>query len=299
MTLTAIVPSFRLPFLILAPVCVFLGASMSYMEQGTVDYAVLAIALLGAISAHIAVNTINEYQDYVSGLDLKTIRTPFSGGSDLLSQQPELLLGVKRAAIVTTLLTFLIGVYFVTLYGVAVIAIVPMGLLGLAIIISYTKWINKWPIICLVATGLCFGLLMVAGTQVILSGHFSTTPWLIGLIPFLLINNLLLLNQYPDIDADKSIGRNHFPIAFGIKTSNSIFFIFSVCSTLLLGFFISQKLLPTLSALAFIPQALAFVALYGAIKFKDNIGRHPRYLAYNVSCALLTPLTIAITVFVN
>jgi 1,4-dihydroxy-2-naphthoate octaprenyltransferase len=134
MTLTAIVPSFRLPFLILAPVCVFLGASMSYMEEGTVDYAVLAIALLGAISAHITVNIINEYQDYVSGLDLKTIRTPFSGGSGLLSQQPELLFGVKRAAIVTTLLTFIIGVYFVTLYGVALIAIVPMGLLGLAII---------------------------------------------------------------------------------------------------------------------------------------------------------------------
>lgn len=299
MKLTAIIPSFRVPFLVLAPVCIFLGASISYAEQGVIDYAVLAIAVLGGISAHIAVNTINEYQDYVSGLDLKTIRTPFSGGSGLLSQQPRLLPWVKNAAIATTLLTFLIGVYFVTLYGRAVITLVPMGLLGLAIIIGYTKWINKWPIICLVAPGLCFGLLMVAGTQVILSGRFSTTPWLIGLIPFFLINNLLLLNQYPDIDADKSIGRNHFPIAFGIKASNTIFAVFALCATLLLGFFISQKLLPIMSALAFIPQTLAFAALYGAIKFKEDIGRHPKYLAYNVSSALLTPLTIAITVFIN
>jgi 1,4-dihydroxy-2-naphthoate octaprenyltransferase len=299
MKLTAIIPSFRVPFLILAPICVFLGASMSYSQQGTVDYALLTIAALGAIFAHIAVNTLNEYQDYNSGLDLKTVRTPFSGGSGLLCQQPELLPLVKTAAIVTTLLTFFVGIYFIALHGLAVITLVPMGLLGIAIIISYTKWINKHPFICLIAPGLCFGLLMVAGTQLILSGEQAISAWAIGLIPFFLVNNLLLLNQYPDIDADKSIGRNHFPIAFGIKASNSAFALFTVCSTLLICFYISEKLLPTMSAIALIPQALAYVALYGAIKFGANIGQQPKYLACNVACALLTPLALAISIFIG
>lgn len=299
MKLTAIIPSFRVPFLILAPICVFLGASISYSEQGTVDYFLLAIAILGGLFAHIAVNTINEYQDYQSGLDLKTVRTPFSGGSGLLCQQPTLLPVVKTAAIVTTLFTFLIGVYFITLHGLAVIAIVPIGLLGLVIIVSYTKWINKRPFICLIAPGLCFGLLMVAGTQLILSGQQSVSAWVIGLVPFFIINNLLLLNQYPDIDADKSIGRNHFPIAFGIKVSNGVFALFTVCSTLLIGFYIHLNILPSLTALAFIPQTLAFVALYGAIKFGANIGQKPKYLACNVACSLLTPMTIALTVFIG
>jgi 1,4-dihydroxy-2-naphthoate octaprenyltransferase len=297
MKLTAIIPSFRVPFLILAPICVFLGASISYSEQGSVDYSSLSIAVLGAIFAHIAVNTLNEYQDYRSGLDLKTVRTPFSGGSGLLCDQPELLPLVKIAAIVTTLLTLLIGIYFIVQQGSAVITLVPMGLLGVAIILTYTKWINKHPLICLIAPGLCFGLLMVAGTQLILSGQHSPSAWIIGLIPFFLINNLLLLNQYPDIDADKSIGRKHFPIAFGIKASNSIFALFTLCSTTLIGFYIYQDILPILSAIAFIPQSLAFIALYGAVKFGANVGQHNKYLACNVACALLTPLSIAITIF--
>ncbi len=39
------------------------------------------LALLGAFLAHISVNTLNEYFDFKSGLDLETIKTPFSGGS--------------------------------------------------------------------------------------------------------------------------------------------------------------------------------------------------------------------------
>jgi 1,4-dihydroxy-2-naphthoate octaprenyltransferase len=299
MNFIAIIPSFRVPFLILAPICVLLGASISYTEHGFIDYSLLSIAVLGAIFSHIAVNTLNEYQDYTSGLDLKTIRTPFSGGSGLLCQHPELLPWVKIAAIITTLFTFFIGIFFIAQHGLAVIALVPIGGLGIAIIVSYTKWINKHPFICLIAPGLCFGLLMVAGTQLVLSGQFSFSVWLIGLIPFFLVNNLLLLNQYPDIDADKSIGRNHFPIAFGIKASNSVFALFTACSTFLIGFYINQNVLPVLSAIALIPQALAFIALYGAIKYGADIGQQPKYLACNVASVLLTPLSIAVTIFIN
>jgi len=42
------------------------------------------LALLGAFLAHVSVNTLNEYYDFKSGLDLETIRTPFSGGSGAL-----------------------------------------------------------------------------------------------------------------------------------------------------------------------------------------------------------------------
>lgn len=272
-----IIPSFRVPFLILAPICVLLGASISYADQGAINYSSLIIAILGAILAHIAVNTLNEYQDYQSGLDLKTIRTPFSGGSGLLCKRPELLMTVKLTSVITTLLTLCIGIYFMLIHGMVIIMLVPIGLLGLAIIISYTRWINKHPLICLIAPGLCFGLLMVAGTALILSGQPSVSPWTIGLIPFFLINNLLLLNQYPDIDADKSIGRNHFPIAFGIKASNSVYALFALTTTLLIGFYINQKILPESSAIALIPQSLAFMTLYGAIKFGKNIGQHPHY----------------------
>jgi len=76
-----IVQSMRVPFLVLTPVCVFLGASTVVANQAEVSLFVLLLALLGAFLAHISVNTLNEYLDFKSGLDLETIKTPFSGGS--------------------------------------------------------------------------------------------------------------------------------------------------------------------------------------------------------------------------
>lgn len=82
-------------------------------------------------------------------------------------------------------------------------------------------------------------------------------------------------------------------------TIYSIFALFSVYSTLLILFYISQNILPALSALALIRQMLAYIALYSAIKFAASIDQQPKYLAYNVASTLLTPLTIVITVFIN
>ena len=71
----------RLPFLILTPACVFLGVATAYRTNGSVDLFNVLLALLGALAAHISVNSFNEYSDFKSGLDEKTSRTPFSGGS--------------------------------------------------------------------------------------------------------------------------------------------------------------------------------------------------------------------------
>ena len=39
--------------------------------------------------AHTSVNALNEYQDFKSGLDLITVKTPFSGGTKSLPENPQ------------------------------------------------------------------------------------------------------------------------------------------------------------------------------------------------------------------
>ncbi len=80
----------RLPFLILTPACVVLGLATAIWTEGTVNWFHFVLVLIGAVSAHISVNAFNEYFDFKSGLDEKTQRTPFSGGSGRLQQNPEL-----------------------------------------------------------------------------------------------------------------------------------------------------------------------------------------------------------------
>ena len=100
----------RLPFLILTPACVLLGWGTAHWSQGRINVFHLVLALIGATSAHISVNAFNEYFDFKSGLDFKTQRTPFSGGSGTLPQKPELLPQTLAMAWTTFAITGVIGI---------------------------------------------------------------------------------------------------------------------------------------------------------------------------------------------
>ena len=282
----------RVPFLVLTPVCVFLGASTVVMNHGNVNLHLLFLALLGALLAHISVNTLNEYFDFKSGLDFITTKTPFSGGSGALPQNPEMVSSVFSVGAASIIGTLIIGIFFVWKYGSG---IVPIGVVGLILVITYTEWINRYPLLCLVAPGIGFGFLMVAGTQFVLQGEYALLSWLVAVIPFFLVNNLLLLNQYPDIKADSSVGRNHFPIVYGIKLSNMVYGFFSLATAAVIMIYIILGYLPTLSLIALLPMPLALFSLSGAIKYGEHIGNHPQYLGANVAVTILIPMLLGIS----
>ncbi len=293
MFLKKVFKTIRPSFLVLSPVCVFLGLAISLMTQSQVDLFVFFLIVIGAMSAHISVNTLNEYYDFNSGLDFKTEKTPFSGGSGALPDCPGAAKFVLMLGIMSLLITVAIGIYFIVESGAQIFLI---GLVGVVVIITYTQWLNRLPFLCLIAPGLGFGVLMVVGTHVILTGENLSFPWLVSLVPFFLINNLLLLNQYPDIKADASVGRNTFPIAFGIKKSNVVYALFFMAAHVLIVTCIVIGLLPLLSIIALIPAALSVFALYGANKHQSNIGAYPQYLGANVAAAISTPLLLAISI---
>jgi 1,4-dihydroxy-2-naphthoate octaprenyltransferase len=295
MAIKTIVQSMRVPFLILAPVCVFLGMSTVVANQADVSLLALMLALLGAFLAHISVNTLNEYFDFKSGLDLETIKTPFSGGSGALPQNPEMVGGVLAVGLASSIFLFMIGSYFVWQFGAGII---PIGITGLVIIATYTGWINKHPFICLIAPGIGFGFLMVVGTQFVLQGEFTPLSWLVAAVPFFLVNNLLLLNQYPDIKADAKAGRYHFPIAYGVSRSNMVYGLFAVATAVVIIAAVQTGHLPMLSLIALIPMPLAIFSLYGAVKHGEAIGSYPQYLGANVAVTILTTLLLGISLVI-
>ena len=282
----------RGPFLVLTPVCVFLGMSTVVANQNSVDVHLLALALLGAVLAHISVNTFNEYFDFKSGLDLATKKTPFSGGSGALPRNPEMATAVFTVGAVSLLATVVIGFFFVWKYGSGII---PIGIAGLVLIVTYTGWINKHPFLCLIAPGIGFGFLMVVGTQFVLEGEYSTLSWLVAAVPFFLVNNLLLFNQYPDIQADSDAGRNHLPIAYGTTLGNMVYASFTLATIVVITACILAGYFPVLSFIALLPMPLAFFSLGGVIKYGETIGSFPQYLGANVVVAILTPLLLGIS----
>ena len=295
MSAQTVIRSMRGPFLVLAPICVFLGMSTVIASQASVDMFALALAVIGAFLAHISVNMLNEYFDFKSGLDLETIRTPFSGGSGALPQNPEMVGAVLMGGVAASIGLFMIGIYFVWQQGVG---IVPVGLAGLLLIATYTSWINRHPFLCLIAPGLGFGFLMAAGTQFVLQGYYAQQALIVASVPFLLVNNLLLLNQFPDIEADRKAGRNHFPIAYGVRRSSQVYGSFVLMTIAVIVVSVVQGYLPVLSLIALIPMPLALFSMSGAFKYGADIGRHPQYLAANVVVTLLTTLLLGISLIV-
>ena len=286
----------RVPFLILTPVCVLLGASTVVFEGSKIVYHDLVLVLLLWLFAHISVNALNEYYDFKSGLDFKTDATPFSGGSKTLPGNPKkafLGLAVGAGSLV---LSFLIGIYFIFTKGALFL---PVIMLGLVIVITYTNFITRSPFLCLIAPGLGFGPMMVMGTHFALTGSYSMLSFIVSLVPFFLVSDLLLLNQFPDVEADKEAGRKHILVVYGKAVSARVFVLFLVCPfiLMLIGYFTGY--FPLKSLIGILPVLLLVPIIKGVLaNFKDNSRLIP-YMGMNVILNIITPLLFAIGFFIS
>jgi 1,4-dihydroxy-2-naphthoate octaprenyltransferase len=281
----------RLPFVILAPACVFLGFAAAIWSKGSIVPFYAVLCFIGGIAAHISVNSLNEYSDAKSGLDTRTTRTPFSGGSGVLPSDPSktyygLVIGLVAAAICTG-----IGVFFFTVRGWPMLV---LGALGLFIIFTYTPWLNKQPVLCLLAPGLGFGTLMVNATFFALTGSFSWGALIASFIPFFLVSNLLLLNQFPDAEADATVGRRHYPILIGRKASAVIFTAFLAGTYLAILLGVVLRVTPAWTLLGLGSLVLAIPAAKGALQNADNLPKLMPSLGQNVLINLVTPVLLGI-----
>ncbi len=290
-SLSSLLMTTRPSFLILSPACIFLGVSIVIYLKLPINYFLLLVITIGAISAHVSVNMLNEYIDFKSGLDLQTIKTAFSGGSGALPENPDAANLTLIMGLITLTLTALIGIYLLLTKGSLIL---PIGIAGILLIITYTPWLNKHPLLCLLAPGIGFGVLMVVGTYVVLADKYAHLAWLLSIPPFLLINNLLLLNQYPDIHADANIGRRTLPIVYGITMSNLIYALFTISSYALIVYYVLKDYIPSLSLIALLPVLFSIYAGYGALKHGAQVGFFPSYMAANVAGCLLTPCLLGI-----
>ena len=276
-------------FLILTPICIALGLASTLMSGHDFPWHLFAVVLLGAVMAHISVNSLNEYADFHSGLDFKTDRTPFSGGSGTLVIQPRLAPYALAIGIGSLLITFICGLYLLQHVGWGLI---PIGVVGMLIILTYTGWINRHRILVLIAPGLSFGPLMVVGTHYALTGRYDSAALLLSMIPFFLVNNLLLLNQLPDMEADQSVGRDNFVIAWRPQKSAWLFLVFGVSAyfVIILGILIDS--LPLTSLLGLLTAGLMYTIFKGVSEYRGEVDQLVPYLAKNVLVTLATPVLV-------
>lgn len=297
----------RANFLLLAVFLVIIGLAFSTKYPSVSGQALsffhAVLLVIGVVLSHISVNLFNEYSDFKTGIDFHTTRTPFTGGSGMITSgntRPE---AVWIVATISLLVALAIGIYFTI---IAHWTIIILSLIGGFSIIFYTNWLAK-NILGELFAGLSLGTLVVIGTYIAM----TATPGMrlsellpgeviwISIPPGILTSLLLFINQFPDIEADKLGGRKHLVIILGWKKASYIY---------ALGMFITFIIIvmcPIVGIssywiyIALLPLPLAVKASISAIKYGNDLSKLLPVLGNNVITVLATDLLLAVAVFID
>lgn len=195
----------------------------------TVRPAALVLALVFAVLAQIASNFANEYYDYRDGLDRAGREGPRRGVTE-----GDITPGAMKGATFATLgLACLTGCVLVTLYGqwwmYAAGVLVALG------VMAYST--GPWPLsrhgLGEVAVVVFFGIVPVCLTYMLCGGEFSARLLLTATGIGLPAANVLVVNNYRDIDDDRAVGKRTLAVMLGRRAMATLYAVNGVMTALL------------------------------------------------------------------
>jgi 1,4-dihydroxy-2-naphthoate octaprenyltransferase len=275
-------------------VLAFMGTTVAWYD-GEVNIWHAVLAGFGLLLAHASVNILNDYFDFRSGVDQAAIRTPFSGGSgilpaNLLTPRQVLWLGIG-----CFLLSVPIGVYFIVVSGWQLL---PLLIIATFFIVLYSPFILKrpWPEW---SAGVGLGALPILGMYFVQTGAY-TGDAIIACVPSaLLVHNLLLLNEFPDVEADKIASRRTMPIAIGRKNAATVYTVAAyavyawIIAWVAIGWGDINPHMPAWTLLGLLTLPLTIRATRGSFHSEDPARFMPG-MAANVMVVMGTQLLIGI-----
>jgi 1,4-dihydroxy-2-naphthoate octaprenyltransferase len=180
------------------------------------------IALLCSILIQIGTNFTNDLYDHLKGSDTKERKGPLRVLSSGLITVNEMKWGI----FLVFLTAFLLGLYLVYSVGLMILWI---GIFSIIAGLAYTA--GPFP---LAYNGLgdlfvfiFFGIVGTVGTYYLHAQKFTLLAFLISLPVGALITNILIVNNYRDIEEDKTAGKNTMAVLLGREFSRYeyVFFI--------------------------------------------------------------------------
>jgi 1,4-dihydroxy-2-naphthoate octaprenyltransferase len=283
----------RAPFLLLPVTLVASGAAASAYSNGF-SWLRTGLALVGMLALHIAVNALNEWSDYRTKIDLETERTPFSGGSGTLpsgslSGRTTLIFALAWAAV-----GLAIGIWFLEVVGTIIL---PFVIVGGVCVLFYTDVLARMGL-GEMAAGLGLGALPVMGTAVVQDGFLTDAAIAASVPSFFMTFNLLLLNEFPDEEADRRGGRRNLILLFGRRAAALIYVLAALLTPLSIVVAVGWKMLPSPALAAVLPSLLLARPVGWALRSPTEPVPIPA-LGSNVIWNLVTNTVMAIALAVT
>ena len=212
--------------LLAAFVPVMVGSSLA-ISQGQFTFIYSVVALLCSILIQVGTNFTNDLYDYLKGADRAMRKGPVRVLSAGLITQTEM----RIAIIVTFGLAFLFGSYLVHSAGIVILII---GVISIAAGFAYTA--GPFPLayngLGDVFVFIFFGIIGTTGTYYLHMHEFSVLSLLVSIPVGALITNILVVNNFRDIEEDREANKTTLAVRFG-KTFTKIQFIISISASYL------------------------------------------------------------------
>jgi 1,4-dihydroxy-2-naphthoate octaprenyltransferase len=209
----------RVKFLVFTIVVASVPVSVS-LVTGTFDAVNAAVGIALILMGHIGVNSFNVASDFRRGIDEDTEETAFSGGVDTLTSGRASYDTARNIGILSVGVAVALMGYFLLQYDPVLLA--ALFIPGLVLVVGYTDVFARTGL-GETAAGLGLGALPTLTVFYVQSGSLTREAMLISVPMFLVYFNALLLNEFPDIEADTKNGRLNIPIAFGRRIAGYLY----------------------------------------------------------------------------
>lgn len=290
----------RAPFFTASFVPVILGAVLAWHETHSFNLLYFLLTLLGVLALHAATNTLNDYFDYRSGNDLlnREANRPFDGGSPFLLDGRLSADAVYRFGCGALLLGIAIGLFLVLRRGWWIL---PLGVIGVGTAYFYVE-----PRVRLASrglgellTGLCFGPLVVIGTYYVQAQEFSYGALMAGIPVGFLITNVLFINQFPDREADRAVGKSHWVVRLGKKRAAKVFVLLvsAVYASVALG--VLMGILPKVSLITFFTIPISLKGVLVTLREYDHSPNLRPVQALTILTHLSTGLLLSLSFYLS
>ena len=271
-------------FLVITLVACGLGYALAAREGQAVSLTLACIVTLAALLLHAWANVLNDYHDALSGADDANRQGlfPFTGGARLI-QNAEVSVAQTRglANLSACAVVPLAGV----LWWMAGQLVVWLGLTGLCL-----GWAYSAPPLRLMTRGageFTVGLvwaLMVVGAAAVCKGQWQPDVIAPALGYGMLIANILLINAFPDAQADASVGKRTAVVRLGPRRAAQAYLLLWVGAYVMLGVSIDIHALPIEAAWSLISLP---VGAWGTMLLARHAHR-PQQLRGAIVCTIVT-----------
>lgn len=258
----------RAAFLPASVIPVALGTAIAWYHLGAVNAGYFILALIGGLSLHIGSNIINDYLDHKNGNDEanKEFLRPFSGGSRMIQMGLLSPMEVLAEALFFFLIASFIGLYFAWTKGPFILV---LGFVGLMSGYFYTGKSFSWLKMGIgeILIGLNFGPLMALGAYYVQTQQFSWLPVLASVPVGILITAVLYVNEFPDYNADKAVGKLTWVVRLGKKKAAILLSAGLLALYAFVVLSVIEKSLPATTLLILITIPMAYRAIHYTLTY--------------------------------